>query len=134
MSMVEFVLEQYEIKKIYRYKSKQTSDRILNYANFLNQKLELGMFVPTSLEGNVLIIIPFNEHKQGSNFEFMQHKLFEEAKERCLFEGFTVKNGIVFTSDNQIMVGQSLLSKMTVENMVGLKCELTPTALKTIGL
>lgn len=88
ISMTDFVIQQnmYYANKDISVEKLQLN--ILNYAMFLQQPLTLGMFIPCDLDGNVLEIIPFNEHKQGSSFEFMQHKLLDEAKERVLFEGW----------------------------------------------
>lgn len=94
------------------------------YANFLKQPLELWMFVPCDEDGNVLKdcgLMPCYELDQ-----------YRQAKERCLFEGFYIKDGIVLTPEKQIMVQQSLLSKMTIENLIGLNHELTKTAIKQL--
>lgn len=90
----------------------QSFRSIINYNNFLKQPLTLGMFVPCDLNGNVLSIILFNEHRQGSNFEFMQHKLFEEAKDRVLFEGF--KHHV----DSAVLKGDYLIDLRYTENVL----------------
>jgi len=110
---------------------------IKKYANFLKQPLKLEMFVPCDEDGNVLGIIPFNEHKKGSNFEFMQHQIYKEAKEKVLFEnliylkvsdkihGFTnlecVNCFYIRENDNR-----------NIENITGLNLKLTPNAINQI--
>lgn len=105
---------------------------VFYYAKFLKQPLELWMFVPCDEDGNIL------EHPQGySDFlEFSEIypygdyftgicKNYQQAKEKCLFEGY----------DGTIEQLQSLIKlKITVENMVKYDLQLTPTAVKQIGL
>lgn len=117
-------------------------DGCRNYANFLKQPLTLGMFVPCDLDGNVLKIIPLNEHKQGSIFEFIQHKLFEEAKERVLFEGIEYVEEKHKRSHSIVRICKSLSTinypdfwkNKTIEDLIPYNLRLTPTALKQIGL
>ncbi len=124
-----------------------------NFDLFLSQTLELWMFVPCDEDGNVLKIIPFYEHKKGSDFEAMQHLKYNKAKERCLFEGFevesvneniiwiTIKN---FNSDNSnFSIQYAIKSRSfhysfneykTIEDLIKYKPLLTVTAQKQIGL
>jgi hypothetical protein len=76
VSMVEFV-------KQFDYVEEDFENAflsIMNYANFLSQPLELWMFVPCE-EGNVL---------EDSDVFLGKHLLYETAKQRCLFEGWTL--------------------------------------------
>lgn len=60
-------------------------DRIEGYANFLQQPLTLGMFVPCDLDGNVIELeYHIDQYNQGFKDKYQQ------AKERVLFEGFEV--------------------------------------------
>jgi hypothetical protein len=88
ISMTDFVLEQERDFNEGITGWKEYTNSTINYAKFLKRPLELWMFVPCDTQGNVLKIIPFKEHKQGSNFEFLQHHYYDIAKEICFFEGF----------------------------------------------
>jgi hypothetical protein len=121
ISMTDFVLS-------------KDSTLIYKYANLLKQPLELWMFVPCSEDGNVLEHPNYIKGERTSQFYNDKMDEYNKAKKRCLFEGFTVKNGIVFTPDNQILIQESLLEKITIENLVGCKYELTQTAQKQIGI
>jgi hypothetical protein len=63
--------------------------RVENYANFLNQPLTLGMFVPCDEEGSVL---SEPKLKDFEHFEYAGDKLevalnkYQQAKDRVLFE------------------------------------------------
>jgi len=91
ISMTDFVLEQGKTTIII--------NQSIRYAHFLNRTLELGMFVPCDLEGNVLEEPLQNDLKYDINIsdvetDFDSYKWHEdfvkwdEAKERVLFEGF----------------------------------------------
>lgn len=135
-TMVAFVKEQIENAQL------EGTGRVLgkigNYGNFLDQPLSLGMFVPCDLEGNVFEIIPFHEHKKGSIFEFMQHKLFEEAKDRVLFEGFEYhkQNVVSIMHKHGWGIIERDLCRLKVEEYANNRynLELTPTAQKQLKL
>lgn len=143
ISMVAFVLQETKLWSGNEYESYEIAKSCLKYAQFLIQKLELWMFIPCKLVDGVWVALEepkrWNDYLEypesfDGNKEWYEFYEYEQAKERCLFEDFTVKNGIVFTPDNQILIQKSLLEKMTIENLVGLKCELTITAQKQIGI
>jgi len=58
----------------------QFADKVMAYAHFLKQPLELGFFVPC-VDNE-----PFNCSKHGNSEQF------EQAKDRVLFSGFEVQN------------------------------------------
>jgi len=121
-------------------------DKVNNYANFLKQPLELWMFVPCDEDGNV---IPDKEN----HFTRKELDYWEQAKERCLFEGFekvfeddfkTVycnsQLHICFGSKN-IYLGRQKDNRiynkeilMTIEDLVKYNLQLTATAQKQLGL
>lgn len=124
----------------------------LNYANFLKQSLTLGMFVPTDEEGNVLKEPKFpNENRKAYDglaelFEW-ELKQYKKAKERVLFEGefilHDIKDYFIVNIpnknkesdlDNEHTIWISWNDSKTVESLVPREFELTPTALKQIGL
>jgi hypothetical protein len=111
ISMTDFVLE----KQIARIKPILKLCYIESYANFLKQPLEKWMFVPCDEDGNVLEdcgLIPCYELDQ-----------YRKAKERCLFE-----------SENKYCFETILLCKKNIEDITNFNFQLTPTALKQIGL
>ena len=114
---------------------------LLSYALLLQQKLSIHQFIPCKLVEGVWVVLEEPSHYllwlvgiAPDDTQMNECQEFQQAKELCLFEGFYSKNGIVFTPQNQIMVGNIFLEKMTIENIVDLKPKLTPTALKQIGL
>jgi hypothetical protein len=58
-----------------------------NYANLLKQPRELWMFVPCDEDGNVLEE-PLKRDYNNVNINNSYYKKYQQAKERCLFEGF----------------------------------------------
>jgi hypothetical protein len=119
ISMVDFVLaDKYAGSPINTNKK---------YANFLKQPLELWMFVPCDDDGNVLEEIkPY----QDNYFKYQQ------AKERCLFDGFEFEKQkdyyIITLNGNGLWVSWNKSKK--IENLIEFNLQLTPTALKQIGL
>jgi hypothetical protein len=125
----------------------------VKYAIFLKQPLTLGMFVPCDLEGNVLEE-PVNHetwlslhNSKGSTIGFDKHLEYQEAKERCLFEGFQVEEHEMNTYS--VRCENNILNPMwcfidniwvcakgisTIEDLIKYSLELTPTALKQLGL
>ncbi len=123
ISMTDFVLEQ-DITLI------ESKFRILYYAKFLKQPLELWMFVPC-VDNEV-----FNYSKHGNKEQY------QEAKERCFFEGFECKEiyewGFLKIWFDDFEVYIDLIKKDTIEDLltysVDFDLELTQTAIKQLGL
>jgi len=114
ISMCDFVLYQDNSKNDFvDFKIK-----ILNYANFLKQPLELWMFVPCD-DGNVL-----EEPIETIGGVEMYTKQYQQAKDRCLF---------ICNSINIRQIENLVKLKITVEQF-NHEVELTPTAIKQIGL
>jgi len=100
ISMVAFVLQETKLWSGNEYESYEIAKSCLKYAQFLIQKLELWMFVPCKLVDGVWIALEKPEFPKYENrrahdglaelYDF-QLKEYEEAKERCLFEGFKIK-------------------------------------------
>ena len=115
--MTDFVLQQ-DITDI------KQRDSIVKYAHFLKQPLTLGMFVPCDLYGNVL------EEKKPFQDKYYE---YQEAIERCLFEGFEMDNSFVtHKSHNSFFYPISCLHEQTIEGLVKYNLELTTTAQKEI--
>lgn len=115
-------------------------DRIMYYANFLKQPLNLGMFVPCDEDGTVLTEATFTDWESFSTEREPEHiqevneqeteewEIWCEAKDRVLFEGFEkYDDGKSFA---KTVIG---ISK-TVEGLVPHDFTLTPTAIKQLGL
>ena len=141
ISMTDFVLEQeitIEVQSLTdQWELRSTKfHRIQAYAKFLKQPLELWMFVPCGKDGQPLKIIPFKEHQQGSNYEFMQHELYRQAKERCLFEGFeyikddykSIFSRIRWEGNREILI--QYFKEMNIENLIRHDLKLTESAKK----
>lgn len=120
ISMTDFVLEQ-DITDVKKRNS------IVNYANFLKQKLELWMFVPCKLVEGVWVPI------KGKENHFIRKELdeFREADKIVLFEGFEI-DIFGYAYNGEIII--VFPSSDTIEDYVGYDLELTPTAKKQIGL
>ena len=74
--------------------------KILNYSDFLEQPLNLGMFVPCKLVDGVWVVLeePVKTDRPVMNdFRIKALKEYQEAKDRVLFEGFKVER--TFVSD-----------------------------------
>lgn len=147
ISMTDLVLEQDKIStKSYAFDAK-----VVRYANFLKQPLKLWMFVPCDENGNVL------EEPERDNF--LTHgicrtddltkalKQHQQAKERCLFEGFNLieisKNLRIIKNEkldcqvfaNQFQNVYYLCNEFsTIESLIKYNLALTPTSIKQIGL
>ena len=109
-------------------------DRIEDYANFLNQPVTLGMFVPCDEEGNTLREPnSFNrytndKHGFGTNNWVKSCEKWEQANNVILFDFnkvfFEFIKGAVESSSN-----------LTIEWLVNeVVCTLTPAAIKQIEL
>lgn len=107
--MVEFVLQEEAYINQFNTRDARTADpynRIVNYAKFLSQPLQLGMFVPCDDEGKYLINpdlpAPFcrdcaDENGTCPNSGYPCEpkeatEVYSKAKEKVLFKGFEVLN------------------------------------------
>ena len=133
ISMKDFVLEQCKLFSTYQIDYRDCLLRIENYANFLNQPLTLGMFVPCDLDGKVLTN-PIDD-KDWSNWTNEERSKIcdncEQAKERVLFE-FIGKDPIGRKSKGLFFRGTVFfkIEDLTIFN----DFTLTPTAIEQIGI
>lgn len=110
---------------------------------FGKQPLELWQFVPCDEDGNVLEE-PEPIHTYGlepCDYEYDDNEIlkYQQAEERCLFEGFTFKEE---TKDTYFLLKEGIytfaLTKLRprlIESLVGMdKLTLTQTAIKQLGL
>ena len=140
--MTEFVLTDKSI-------GSEFANRVYNYANFLNQPLTLGMFVPCDEEGNVLEMPTQSEKNEfGGAFSTIEEQAelyckmeqYQAAKERVLFKGFKIA---LVKSKNQPWyyivdcIGFAWVTwndSFTVEKLVKVNPTLTKSAIKQLGL
>lgn len=126
--MTDFILKQ---------RQKEDTDNVRRfwacerYAKFIKQPLELWMFVPCKLVDGVWEILDFpilkgiprnasfNSKYQNDCFEYQQ------AKERCIFNGFNYEDVKEMLSCN---------SHKVVEDIIKYDVQLTATAQKQMGL
>jgi len=136
ISMVDYVLKD----------ESMSSSNIINYAKFLKQPLKLWMFVPCDEDGNVLEDPTHN----GKSIETMRELLkeYQQAKERCLFDGFFnttespqykmyIQNGMqsVFYIARNSTTVKNIWGMRTIEDLIkDTPIQLTQTAIKQIGL
>lgn len=147
ISMTYFVLEKY---KSFNTDNDTVLYKIVDYAKFLKQPLELWMFVPVDKEGNVLEEPKFPHLGSENQDEYIKHydsksKQYQQAKERCLFEGFEkidwtsmsgfeISNGEIQVCFYKEKPDYFVLNYKTIEALVKYNLQLTPAALKQIGL
>lgn len=129
---------------------------IFNYTEFLNQRLELSMFVPADDKGNVIEkpsykLEDYSEEEIGLGYMECDIEIYEKATERVLFEGFEVTESVYDNTGQSLFVGwepynAAIFIKLkgedwklddykTIEDLLlsGYEIELTESALKMIG-
>ena len=94
---------------------------ICKYSLFLKQYLEKWMFVPC-VNGEL-----FNYSKHGNKEDY------EQAREKVLFKGFEVEDDLLIIPNFGKQEIKNIKG-LTIEALTGFEIELTPTALKQIGL
>jgi len=155
INMTNFVLEQVQNAKYEEFNKVNETfvNKVVDYAKFLKQPLELWMFVPCYEDGNVSVepknyVTWLRLHKsKGSTIGFTEHEKYQQAKERCLFEGlkfkdvqpsteynyFHLNGNKIFEANNQYKFNPCY-GLRTIEDLVKYKPELTQTTIKQIGL
>ena len=114
---------------------------LVDYSNFLKRPLELGMFIPTDKEGNVLgepEVMTFICVESQSEYL----KQYQEAKDRVLFKGCVYNdyqpstkfndwtiNGFVIARETN---GGVAIKHLTIEDLCELGLELTESAIKQL--
>ena len=139
LSMTDFVLQE-EKKGMQNTDRHLRFERILRYVKFLKQPLKLEMFVPCDEDGNVLDSEPcslgmFSEGNPFYDTYLKDLNVWQKAKEKVLFEGFTFKKE---TKDSYFLLEEGIythvltkIRPITIENLVGMdKLTLTESAIK----
>jgi len=106
-------------------------------AEFVKQKLDVWMFAPCDEKGNILkepYMVFADDNEECEDYI----KLFCEAKQRVLFEGFKITdkgNFYFIEKDNSSLFFRALknTTKATIEDILFFDPELTETAIKQIG-
>jgi hypothetical protein len=138
ISMTDFVLECCQNSKLEEYNQVNETfvNKVIAYANFLKQPLKLEMFVPCDEDGNVL-----TQCEEICSCECDKIKNYRKAKEKVLFEGFELKDkGGWFTLMFEGNYYKSFANfndtfkNKKIENFIAFDLELTPNAIKQIGL
>jgi len=138
ISMTDFVLEQAMSTKTILNRFME----VQNYANFLKQPLELWMFVPCDEDGKIITRKSDTGHNAAD-------REYQQAKERCLFDGFeftesqkySIKNGIQnsvhwYTKNRLYLTTKkedgyhSYFQLFTIEDLIQCDVQLIPTAQK----
>jgi hypothetical protein len=150
ISMTIFVLEQeIQLRNDSDYTNQECLVKQFNYANFLKQPLELWMFVPCDENGYVLEI-PTPRKGDDGNWNYQSRfEQYQQAKERCLFEGFEIvtkdfdKKPYKFMQNKDTYVAfleplsnewKKVNDYECLEDLALYKFLLTPTAIKQLGL
>ena len=145
ISMTDFVLKESANEK---RKSVDNQNVIFRYALFFKQPLELWMFVPCELVGNEFANWQPMEMPRKYKDSFEYYDKYQQAKERCLFDGFSdikelpqysnyISDGMqaVFYVSKNGSVYNKISGMKTIEDLTNkTPIFLTKTALKQIGL
>lgn len=138
IGMSDFVLGEYEINKL----NSDTNffNSIINYAKFLKQPITKGMFVPASIDGNVLSYPDKDYYRSTYDCAFHSYKwqehywkdieLYNTAFSNVLFEGFKLcdrgdKNCV---NNLSLHLLDSILKGRTVEYLCQFNLKLTKKA------
>ena len=130
ISMADFVLEQVKNAKYEEFHQVNETfvNKVINYAKLLKQPLKLWVFVPCDEDGDVL-----KEPKDfdcfmqgiGGNIDvtYQEYKHYQQAKERCLLDGFSEKDAKFVLFANE-----------TIEDLCEFNLQLTKTAIKQLEI
>ena len=136
ISMTDYVLErslkdisEYTITEAFKDGAKVMNE-IFNYAKFLKQPLKLEMFIACDDEGNVLEEPEQFQEWLNSDHYFNasesichQCRMFQQAKEKVLFEGFDLQTANFW-----------LYAQETIEDLIYYDLQLTENATKLFRL
>lgn len=132
---------------------KQVRDLRDNYDEFLSLLIEIWMFVPCDEDGNVLEEPNrYNDFlklskREGFTIWYDKCEQYQQAKERCLFEGlkfkdvqpsteynyFHLNGNKIFEANNQYKFNPCY-GLRTIEDLVKYKPELTPNTQKQLAV
>ena len=135
ISMTDFVLDQNREPKSQNEQS-IAFYYCCNYAKFIKQSLELWMFVPCDENGNVFENKFYPSSMSFSNDANIYSEKYQQAKERCLFEGWNIVDKIDATIciENESKHRLFLPNCMAIEDIIYTDMQLTQTAIKQLSL
>ena len=101
ISMIDFVSIFYnDLKSEHKvnWSFDQICNKIFNYANFLKQPLNLGMFVPCDEDGDVLEKPEDYENRLPNMMTEYNDEVYryKQAKEKVLFKGFKINGNYIY--------------------------------------
>jgi hypothetical protein len=143
ISMTDFI----QLQKMSFRTDQKFRELVIRYANFLQQPLELWMFVACDKHNNVIENLDVDNIKYDINITEVEidfnHELYcydnliyQQAKERCFFGGF--KYGGINFNDNPIIIENINTAKQRtihldnffyIEDLTTYNLKLTPAAL-----
>ena len=125
-TMTEYVKDTYE-RITDPCKSEQS---MFNYANFISQHLNVGMFVPAVFKDNEWVVLEEPNRSTHTNEYCLE---YQKAKDNVLFEGFEEDSSFVtHKSHSSFFYRISSLSELTIEDLIPYKLTLTATGEKLI--
>ena len=127
--MVSFVLEQGNPSNT----DSQFADKVMAYAHFLSQPLNIGQFVPAVFENGSWVVIEQKFYPASMSFSEeadLHFKKYQQAKENVLFEGFeyfeSENNGnTVYNKYLDFRLGLWYFNSRTIEDLVKYNLTLT---------
>ena len=117
-TMTDYVKDTYE-RITDPCKSEQS---MFNYANFISQQLNIGMFVPAVFKDGEWVVLEEPNRSTHTNEYCLE---YQKAKDNVLFDGFC-------HSEFYIRKYLSLNPNITIESLIRYKPKLTATAEKLI--
>ncbi|CEJ71284.1 hypothetical protein BN1195_03629 [Chryseobacterium oranimense G311] len=142
--MTDFVLIQNNTTDTSCEYAKKAFLRCIRYAEFLQMPLTLGMFVPVDDDGDILSEPVQDEYWEDTDIDYYESEMlqYHEANEKVLFSGFSIAwNGeaiiSVYLDDLNLAFDKITLKSgmnYTIEHLCTYDLELTPYALKQIGI
>jgi len=144
VSMIDFVLnkeqarteDEYFKEGFYSDCNARILSQIFNYATFLNQHLNLGMFVPAiEVDGKWEVLeMPTPNISDSGNWNFQaRENQYQQAKDRVLFEGFEYSHNNVITLPNKVEF-IDLDDEWTIEELTEFAPTLTAKGQQLSGL
>ena len=112
-----------------------------NFDVFLSQILEIWMFIPCKLVNGIWVVLEppkrWNDYLEfpesfDGNKEWYDFYEYEEAKERCLFEGF-ILDTFGYINHKESKISYDLKNNLIIEDIVQSEPILTLAAQKQIG-
>ena len=135
ISMTDFVIENENMVKQTESEMSKNLFKLAQYAHFLKQPIQLWMFIPCN-ENNETITERHYSYFDNENEHEDYCNEMEEAKQRCLFEGFEFRKGkathlIEFWQDEKFLFTYNvstqsfLIVGSKIENLVKYNLKLT---------